>query len=339
MAGAPSPTGTIPRTKITGKVVDRLLEAAASGGRIDCVGLTGLGGMGKSIIARLAINDLRIMETFGERVNWLTLGPQCTPDRLTTLLKDHESGLSGAKSVYQTVDMAAASFMQACKERPWLIVIDDVWQPEQNDLLPYSDGVIRLVTASRRGVLPHASIRFEINPMNEDESFDLLMYSFDGEPLPSTARNIVARTGGWPLLLSLVNRTLVDRSLDNVKLETAARQVDRQLGKCGPVALDVGSRTDRNRAVEATMRVSLDALNRHFRDGEQRFLELGDRESLVIGRASLEKYWRHTADLPAGATDKLCRQLNDLSLAKYDGDDLSVAGVIHDYLRHRRRRP
>ncbi len=334
MAGGPPPAATVPRTEITGRVADWLLEAAASGGNAGCVGLTGLGGIGKSVIAGLAAEDPRIVEVFGERIDWLTLGPRCTDGRLIRLFADHESRITGTGSAYRTVEVAAQSFMRARKERPWLLVMDDVWQPEQNELLPYGDGVVRLVTASKHSVLPPGSIRVEVNPMDEDESLELLMHSFDGKPVPSAARSIVARTGGWPLLLSLVNRTLVDRRLDNIELEPAARQVDNQLGRWGPAALDVGSLDDRNRAVEATMRVSLDALNRHLPVGEQRFVELGRLESPVIDRASLEKYWWDTAGMSARDTDKLCRQLNGLSLARYDNEELRLAGVIHDYLRH-----
>ncbi|WP_239382438.1 ATP-binding protein, partial [Frankia sp. CIT1] len=125
--GGPSTAGMIHRSEIIGEIAEKLLEAAASGGRIDCVGLTGFGGIGKSIIARLATVDPRVMTTFGERIDWLTLGPQRDDDRLTRLLNDRATRLTGTESASQTVEGAAQSFMQARKDRPWLIVIDDVW--------------------------------------------------------------------------------------------------------------------------------------------------------------------------------------------------------------------
>ena len=97
--------------------------------------------------------------------------------------------------------------------------------------------------------------------------------------------------------------------LNNSTLESAFRQIDDQLCQWGPAALDVGSPTDRNRAVEATMRVSLDVLNRHFPEGEQRFLELGNHKDSVIDRVILEKDW----NLSAWEASKLCRQLSELS--------------------------
>jgi hypothetical protein len=174
--------------------------------------------------------------------------------------------------------------------------------------------------------------------MDRDESRDLLMHSFNNEQFPSAARSIIDRTGGWPLLLSLVNRALVDCRLNNVTLESAFRQIDDQLGRWGPIALDVGSPTDRSRAVEAAMRVSLDLLNQHFPEGEQRFLELGNIDSLILEKASLEKYWADTAGLSARETHKLCRQLNELSLVRYNDGYVHVVSVIHEYLRHRLQR-
>ena len=104
-------------------------------------------------------------------------------------------------------------------------------------------------------------------------------------------------------------------------------------------ALDVVEEGQRDRAVTATLHVSL---NRLTVVEQNRYRELAVfGEDVDIPLATLSRYWHHTSDgqFTDTQTRTLCRRLTDLSLlAVYrldsPGPRARLHDVVRDYLRH-----
>ena len=106
--------------------------------------------------------------------------------------------------------------------------------------------------------------------MQDDQATKLLTMGLGKLPLGIIIK-LMDITGRWPVLLGLINASI----LENVKLgatvEEAANWAISKLAQDGPAALDIRYPSSRAQAVTATMKVSLDQLEPEER---RRYLEL-----------------------------------------------------------------
>jgi hypothetical protein len=225
-----------------------------------------------------------------------------------------------------------------------LLVIDDVWDPDQ--VAPFLVGgrrCARLVTTRMPSVLPADVLRVRVDQMSRLQARELLVQ--DLPPVaPPVVDGLLAATGRWPLLLRLVNRVLAEAGRSSGDLTPVAAEILHLLHQGGPAGIDdlLGSTDEidlnvpeqRARAVRATIEASTRPL---AHDGATRLAELAVfAEDENVPLDLVEALWSQTAGLDRTKSRALWLHLERLSLVSLRPDagrSLSMHDVVRDFLR------
>src|ERR1035441_9179646 len=345
-----------PELEVPDWVVDRPAEMAAVvkalvGGGAGTVGITtglyGAGGFGKTTLAQMVCADRRGRRRFAGRVHLVTVGRDVRgAAAVAAKINDVIKLVSGEDATFTDPHLAGqqlGSLLEAGPRR--LLVLDDVWEPEQ--LSPFTEGskrCARLVATRVPGLLAGRGTAVRVDQMSPEQARALLT---SGLPQldPAVADGLLAVTGRWPLLLRLVNKVLAnyaqvaaDVSAQGAVLQQRLRAggpavVDDLLGAAGR-GLDVGQPQQRAQAVRATIGASTSLLARH--DAE-RFAELGVfAEDGIIPFHLVAQLWRATAGLDDLRAAQVCNRLAQLALVSQavgPGRGITLHDVVRDFLR------
>ncbi|MFV2085746.1 NB-ARC domain-containing protein [Micromonospora sp. LOL_021] len=318
----------VDRPDLTEKLVGYLKEGTGT-----AVGVTtalhGAGGFGKTTLATYVCSGSLLRETFPGGLLWVTVGQDKSTADLLTLVNDLCIRLGGG--ALGTLEQAGSRLGNLLDQYPpILLVLDDVWQ--EAALRPFmigGAGCTRLITTRIPNVIPHGARFVHVDQMEQRESVAVLTSGLSG--MPSTERRrLLELTGRWPLLLGLVNAQLRHAVRRGDNLSTAAAEAARRLSEHGPAILDVTRSSDRSRAVDATMRASMDLLGA---EGRARYMELAIfAEDVDITFDVMLTLWRATARFEERDVVRVIEDMVDLSLfAAYRFTDRSVR--LHDVLR------
>jgi WD40 repeat protein len=309
------------------KVRDALLLDGTS--RVPTVGITtaihGAGGFGKTALAIELCYDEQLRERYPDGILWTTLGEEIdTAGRLARVRDLIRWWTEKDPPAFETVSAASAHLRQELHGKRALLVVDDVWRPE--DVTPFQGLAPLLVTTRDSRTLPSDAVQVHVDAMEVPEAVRLL-----GAGLPAGAeaelKTLAARLGEWPLLLKIVNRQLRDLvQKDGLAPERAFREVVEALDAEGLTVFDREDLESRGQAVARTVGASL---RRLAGEDVSRFEQLAIfPEDKDIPLQILEKLWGSGSF----ATRKLCGQFHDLSLLlRFDRQ----AGTIrlHDVIR------
>ena len=330
--------GQIPPTEdwVDRDELKQVLSALTARGRNPVAlttGLAGAGGFGKTMLAARACRDQGVQRRFSGGIFWVSVGRDADDTGLAERISDLVRNLGGVGPAFSTVEGAGEALAAAVADRgPVLLVADDVWTERQ--LAPFvAAGASRLLVTTRRpSVLAAASGRqIRVDAVSADVAGRIL-----GRDLPAIGpqleRQLLDLAGGWPLLLSLINRRLADEvRRHGVEVEAAAKDAVRRLALPGRTALDITDSGKRETAVAASIDYSLDALFARERD---RFIELGifpEDTEIPIGVVAL--LWQATGGLSDAEAWALCDRLDALSLLSLAGAGDSRVLLLHDVVR------
>src|SRR6185436_3724482 len=272
--------------------------------------------------------DEQVREKYPDGILWTTMGEEIDAAGRLAWVRDLIRWWSDKDPpAFETVSAASAHLRQELNGKRVLLVVDDVWRPE--DATPFQGLGPRaalLVTTRDSRTLPADSVPIHVDALEVPEAVRML-----GARLPDGAgvdlRRLATRLGEWPLLLKIVNRQLRELiQQDGLSLELALKEVKEALDAEGLTVFDRDDFESRGQAVARTVGTSLRRLS-----GE----EAGQFEQLAIFPDDkdiplrvLEKLW----ELSSFAAKKICGRLHDLSLLlRFDRQ----AGTIrlHDVIR------
>ena len=326
----------VDRPEISQKLLKLLLEPDTS-----AVGITtaieGAGGFGKTTLAALVCKAEALRERYAGGLIWLTIGEDLSGSALAELANSATEIISSTRPSTSDPLVAGAMLGEAMDASDGvLMVLDDVWFSDQ--LAPFMIGGAnsrRLVTTRNRNVLPRGAKSFLVDAMQDDQATKLLTMGLGKLPLGIIIK-LMDITGRWPVLLGLINASI----LENVKLgatvEEAANWAISKLAQDGPAALDIRYPSSRAQAVTATMKVSLDQLEPEER---RRYLELAVfPEDAAIPRMLLRFLWTSGDRLPSpedvASTISKANHLR-LIVGRWEGagPTFTLHDVVRNYLR------
>ncbi|MEU8164914.1 NB-ARC domain-containing protein [Micromonospora sp. NPDC049004] len=323
----------IDRPDLTAELIGYLKEKTGT-----AVGVTtalhGAGGFGKTTLATYVCSGQALRERFPGGLLWVTLGQDKSGAELLSLVNDLCARLGGrALGTLQQAGSHLGSLLD--QHPPILLVLDDVW--EETALGPFMIGgerCTRLITTRIPTVIPDGAHFVRVDQMGQQESVEVLAAGLPGMPLPER-RRLLELTGRWPLLLGLVNAQLLHAVHRGDSLPAAAAEAVRRLSEHGPAILDVTRSSARSRAVDATVRASMDLLCEGSRD---RYKELAIfAEDVDISFDVISTLWRATAGYDERAVVRAVEEMVDLSLFaayRFTGRSVRLHDVLRQYLRH-----
>ncbi len=262
------------------------------------IALHGIGGIGKSVIARAICDDSEVQAAFPDGILWLTLGK--APD-LVSAMRSWINALGGVISENApTVQALQNILVTLLRERACLLILDDVWRYTHAQMFLVDSPRSRLLLTIRDDIIARelgATVQ-QLPLMTNEEAIALLEQSANGhlaETVPDLKKQIVERLGCLPLAVKLAGaqlqwkpadiwlQTFDVRTLESPRLETLHDSLER------------------------TIRLSLDELKEH---DLWLYVALAIfQENEPIPQTAIEHLWRGLAGLDRYATQYLLKDL------------------------------
>lgn len=194
--------------------------------RITC--LTGMGGVGKSVIAAALAQAPDVRRSFPDGLYWIAVGRDA--DTLRTLTR---VGLAVGDDVNRYTGIAEARLLleRALVEKNCLVVLDDLWEVDVAEALHTAAGrnVRILLTSRKRRLFASAGVHeLAVDELTAAEALDLLARWTDTTvpELPSEAVEIVGECGNLPLAVAMIGATIRGRPDRWVYALNRLRQAD-----------------------------------------------------------------------------------------------------------------
>jgi TIR domain/NB-ARC domain len=236
------PPNFVKRPLEAARIIDGLLDNGRANPSGKMVALYGSGGFGKTSLALSVGHDEDVLAACDGGVLWATLGKE---PRVIDELTAMHAALTGERPRFTTVDDAIVAVSEKLVGKRCLMIIDDVWEDEHlRPFLESSRDCSRLFTTRRFDLAVHQvddpSRRINVAELKSDEALAVLTQRITPSPasLPRF-RQLAARLGEWPMLLQLVNATLLVRlARPGVSIEDALDWADAEYDSNGVGAFD-----------------------------------------------------------------------------------------------------
>jgi hypothetical protein len=297
------------------------ITGAPPAGEFTRIGLHGMGGIGKTVLAIDLVNDEDVNRPFPDGIFWLTLGQTPEPLRLQSELLRF---ITRETRAFTAVSEGQDQLRKLFEGKACLLVLDDLWRAE--DSLPFDvlGPRSRLLTTTRDADLLVALGAREqrLDVLSPDVALDLLA-SWSGQPrgaLPAVARQVAESCGYLPLALALSGARIqagdrwedVLAALEHGRLEF----LDHPYG-----------------SVFKSLRMSTDALPPNE---AERYFELSVfPEDVKVPIETICTLWRHTGQLDSYQARHFLTGFARKSLLTLDGMAKAVSfhSLQHDFLR------
>jgi WD40 repeat protein len=310
--------------------LERLRQALLTNGAValGIVGVKGMGGIGKSVLAAALARDLAVQAAFPDGIVWLPIGRE---PNLPARQEELYLFLTGQRENFRDAIQGRSFLSVALEGKTCLVILDDVWDSSHAEAFPVVTGSATryLITTRNAEVLQTLNAPpVSLDVLSPDQALSLLA-DWTGQPvanLPSIACEVARECGYLPLALAMVGAfvrqnpeswKLALHRLRNTDLEKLRRLFP---GYEHPTLL-------------AALEVSVDALPK---DACTRYLDLAVfPEEAAIPLPVLHAFWQ-----PLGLDDDdvfdLAETFVNRSLARRDEDGhLRLHDLQHDYLRAR----
>ncbi|PNY05168.1 CC-NBS-LRR resistance protein [Trifolium pratense] len=190
-----------------------------SNNNLGVVAVFGVGGVGKSTLARIVYDDEKVNEHFDLKA-WVRMSEDFDVVRVTKTIT--ESVTSGSYGINDP-DYMRAELKKEVRGRRFLIVLDGLWNYSYNDwhgiVAPLIKGKYgsRVVITTRYEEVAKVAHTFPIHklePLSEEDCWPLLskyVFGSVGNKFPNLeaiGRNIARKCGGLPLAAKIVGRLL-----------------------------------------------------------------------------------------------------------------------------------
>ncbi|MBN2390992.1 MAG: CHAT domain-containing protein [Anaerolineae bacterium] len=210
----PLPQHYLPRPDVLATVKTALLanpDGLALTAAVQMNALHGMGGIGKTVLARALCEDAEVQATFPDGILWATLGQ--TPN-LTARLREWVETLGGISSENApTPDQLKNKLVQLLAQRACLLVVDDVWQYGHAEAFQVAGPSCRMLLTTRDAEIPRAlgATLQPVDVLPPAQAVALLEQWAEGnldDTNPDLKQCIIARLGCLPLALKLAGAQL-----------------------------------------------------------------------------------------------------------------------------------
>ncbi|MCX5645228.1 MAG: NB-ARC domain-containing protein [Phycisphaerae bacterium] len=272
------------------------------------VGMHGMGGIGKSVLAVAIARDREVRRSYPDGIIWLTVGQQPDLVRLQHDVARH----FGNKEHFDSEPQGQGVLRRLLTQKAVLLVLDDVWSASDTQAFNVLGPRCRTLVTTRDAGILHTmgGPSVPVSLLTEEQALQLLADAVGAEPsaLPPQALEVVKECEYLPLGVALCGGMVKKLSgdwtvvLERLRAADLERIADRQ-------AID-----ERHRSIWRTMQVSVDVLPP---DEQRRFAELAVfvRDN-PVPEAAVATLWSHTGNLSDLDTTDLLINLAERSLIR-----------------------
>ena len=316
----PLPSNYAERSRELSAICQLLLD---NDQHVAIVAIQGMGGLGKTVLAKAVMHETAIREQFCDGIFFVTLGQKISPTERLARLRDIIRRCGGQPH-FETLDGCNGELRRVLRGKAILVVVDDVWDARHlNDYrLDDSDNSrILLTTREERVVQDSRAALRRIGTLDPLLARGLLKTTTQREKLPGAAADILKYCGGLPLAISIIGGRL--RRLPDSKWKEVVEQLrhrNRRLLQGAPLGYTYES-------VWGALEASLEAMDETARDC---FLDLAVfplDHSFPISVAG--KLW----GVDPSQAKQLMIEFVDHSLAVAESSDrYSLHDLLHEFL-------
>ncbi|MFG6103641.1 NB-ARC domain-containing protein [Leptothoe sp. EHU-05/26/07-4] len=240
--------------------------------------ISGLGGLGKSVLATALVLDQEIQARFSDGILWVTLGQN--PD-LLTMLGDWIRELDKSRESFSANTLAAASryLGNLLAERRMLLVVDDVWNAAHVEWFRAGGSGCQVLVTTREAVIAGAE-RYSLDLMTPQEALNLVKGELGTKwtaEMEEPALEFARMVGYLPLAVRLM-AVQVARGRKWATLKKAFLKAAKGLQALDYPSVrlkDLSEEEQRKYSLQACFQVSLERLKEDSLEYFERFVWLG----------------------------------------------------------------
>lgn len=288
--------------------------------------ITGMGGVGKTVLAAALAQTPEVRRSFADGVFWIAVGRDVGTLRALTRtgIAVGDEGIQG----YAGVAEARLLLGKTLAKMNCLIVLDDVWQVDVAEALQTasSKNVRILLTGRKRNLFASAGVHeVAVDELTDDEALDLLAAWTNTcrEQLPVEAAEIAKGCGNLPLALAMIGATI--RRQPDRWAYALARLRRADLSKIDQRLPDYAYET-----LDRAMLVSYEELNG---DQQRKYLDfVAIPEDAAAPASMMSTWWTQEGTDPLEVT-RVLDDLVDRSLLRVDErQQYTLHDVQRDFL-------
>ncbi|KAI9129470.1 hypothetical protein ON05_034655 (plasmid) [Acaryochloris sp. CCMEE 5410] len=185
------------------RVLNNLAQPVVMTGHQQRIGVQGMGGIGKSVLATALAYDPQVQAAFPDGIYWLTVGIE---PNLLAQQTDLAEALCGERQVFKDINEGKNRLQSLWQGRQSLLILDDVWRIPDAEVFNVLGHQSTLVVTTRDSELITGlgATDFSLSVLNDDQALELLAawVGFPISDLPSQAQAVARECGNLPLALA-----------------------------------------------------------------------------------------------------------------------------------------
>ncbi|MFC1717359.1 NB-ARC domain-containing protein, partial [Candidatus Poribacteria bacterium] len=295
------------------------------------LGVHGMGGIGKSVLAAVVARDDDVRRAFPDGVLWVTIGQN--PPSIPPRQRQVALALDDEPDPFEDVQQGKAYLSKLLADKACLIILDDVWEARHAEAFDALGPRCRMLVTTRDGGLVDAldAEEYRLDVLTDDAALRLIAKwsKADVDSLPPEAAKVVKACGNLPLALSLCGAMVRD--------DTPWTDLLDALETADLAFIEERLPNYEHRDMLRSLKVSVDALSLESPERAERYCQLAAFPADEnIPEAAVVTLWRH-AGTPVRSARRLLTLLDQKAMLRLHVTRseklISLHDLQHDYLR------